>query len=350
VAILDNLWLAIWDSALLFMAGWLGWRLLARLKVPVASLLGGVLAVGVIRLLGVQFAHLPSFLPVTLQVILGILIGLRFKKEILPDLKRLALPALLVSVWMLASCFVAGRIFQRLTQVTPVTAILGSAPGGVAELTLLAIDLEADTVVVATLQMMRLMAVIFVIPVLAFHRARTLSKTSEPETKEPKASWQWSTLITLIIGTAGALIGIALNVPVPGLLGALFTVSLTSCLYRELPPLPDSLRVWTQIGIGGMVGINFGQETLVELGLMAGPVIATTAVVMGSGLILSVILKKLTGWDDLTCLLASAPGGVTQFFILAYELGADPLIVSLLQLARFLSILVILPLLLRIPL
>jgi membrane AbrB-like protein len=349
VATLNNLWLATQDSALLFIAGWLGWRLLDRFNVPVASLLGGVVAVGVVRLSGIQFAHLPSFLPDVLQVILGILIGLRFKRETLPGLKRLALPSLLVSVWMLISCFVVGRIFQSLTNVAPVTAILGSAPGGVAELTLLAFDFDADAVVVATLQLMRLLANVFVVPVLALRKAQTLSTSGEAKHQEPEVRWQWSTVITLLVGICGCLVGQALHLPIPGLIGSLVAVGLTSCLYSELTPLPKSLRVWSQIGIGGMIGINFGQETLLELGLMAGPIIATTVVVIGSGLVLAAVLKKLTHWDDLTCLLAAAPGGVTQFFILAYELGADPLVVSLLQLSRFLAILVILPILLRIP-
>ena len=126
---MNNVWLAVRDSVLLYLVGWLGWRLLARLKVPAASLLGGVVAVGMARLAGIQFAHLPAFLQKGLQVVLGTFIGLRFKKNTLPELKRLALPSLLVSVWMLTSCFAVGRIFQRLTRVTPVTAILGQLRG-----------------------------------------------------------------------------------------------------------------------------------------------------------------------------------------------------------------------------
>jgi hypothetical protein len=82
---------------------------------------------------------------------------------------------------------------------------------------------------------------------------------------------------------------------------------------------------------------------------MAIPVLTSTAVLVASGLVLAALLRRLTGWDALTCLLAAAPGGVTQFFILACELGADPLKVSLLQLARLLTILGLLPLLLRLP-
>jgi membrane AbrB-like protein len=348
---MENFLLAIRDSLLLFLGGWLGWRLLSTFRVPVATILGSVFLIGLIRLSGFSFLYLPSFLALAVQIVMGILIGLRFHKEMLPDLKRLALPSLLVSVWMLASCFVAGYFFMRLTQVSPVTAILASSPGGVAETTLLAFDLNADPVIVAVLQTMRVLAVVLIIPFLALHRTDGVADNINPELppKNPGGNGAGSYLITLTIGTAGGLLAQRLNLPVPGLLGAIFTVGLTSCVYGELPPLPDSLRIWAQLGIGGMVGTNFSPDNLAQLSFMAGPILLTTAVVMGSGLILAVILRKLTAWDDLTCLLASAPGGVTQFFIMAYELGADPLIVSLLQLARFLSMIILLPLLLKIP-
>lgn len=108
------------------------------------------------------------------------------------------------------------------------------------------------------------------------------------------------------MGVTGGIIGHALDLPAAGLLGALIAVGLSSILFRQLPPLPESLRVWAQIGIGGMIGLNFSQETLLELTLMAGPVLAATAVVIASGLVLAALLRRLTDWDALTCLLAAA--------------------------------------------
>lgn len=344
-----NVWLGVRDTGLLFLISWLGWKLLEQLKVPAASLLGGVTAVGLARLLGVPFAYLPWFLQLMLQAVLGIFIGLRFTKDTWPHIKNLALPAILVSVWMLASCFLVGRVFQRLTQVAPVTAILGAAPGGVAEMTMLALNLNADAVVVATLQLMRLLGVVFVIPLLALRQTETSSPNNNRR-RIPKIPWQPSAVITLTVGIIGGIVAYILKLPAAGLLGAMVTVGLISGCFHQLTPLPDEVRVWTQAGVGALIGLNFGPETVQGLMLLAGPAITSTAVVIVSGLVLATLLQRLTGWDYLTCLLAAAPGGVTQFFILACELGADPLTVSLLQLVRFVTILGILPLLLSLPL
>ena len=78
---------------------------------------------------------------------------------------------------------------------------------------------------------------------------------------------------------------------------------------------------------------------------MGLPLIIATVLVMISSLVLAWVLRKMTAWDELTCLLAAARG-CSPIFYFGLELGADSLVVSLLQLARFLSLLIIIPFLL----
>ncbi|NLY50730.1 MAG: hypothetical protein GX062_06980, partial [Firmicutes bacterium] len=151
---LELVWLAVRDSASLFILGWLGWRLLERWRVPAASFLGGLCIVGLVQVLGFEFTNVPTVVKLVLQIILGTFIGLRFSRETWLQMKEMAWPVLLVSGWMLASCFVVGLVFFRLTAVTPITAILGAAPAGLAEMTMLALSMDADAVVVIILQLM----------------------------------------------------------------------------------------------------------------------------------------------------------------------------------------------------
>jgi hypothetical protein len=340
---------ALYETAQLYVVGWLGWRLFERLRVPAASLLGAIAAVGALQLAGVGPAHVPGTFKFALQIILGTFIGLRFRSDTWEHLRCLAAPAALVSGWMLASSLVVGFVFLKLTAVTPVTAILGAAPGGLAEMSMLAISLEADALVVAVLQIMRLLSILIVIPFLAVRRALSTSANGEEEIGTNSGTWECRALVTLAVGSAGAALARIFNWPAAGLLGSLLAVGLTSSFYRELPAIPAELRIWAQVGIGGLVGLSFTPLAWGKLMAMAMPVLTSTAVLVASGLVLAALLRRLTGWDALTCLLAAAPGGVTQFFILACELGADPLKVSLLQLARLLTILGLLPLLLRLP-
>jgi len=66
-----------------------------------------------------------------------------------------------------------------------------------------------------------------------------------------------------------------------------------------------------------------------------------------AGLLLSWILYKITDWNYITCLLVSSPGGLTQMSLIADEVGADPLMVSVLHTVRLISVLAVLPLFFR---
>lgn len=341
-----SFWLAAQDIFLLYFVGWLGWQVLDYFGVPAASFLGGAVGACFAQLAGLSFNAIPSFFRFCLQVILGIFIGLRFNRDTIGHLKQLFWPALLVSAWMLATCFVVGMFFYRLTAVTPATAIIGAAPGGVAEMSLLALSFDADDKVVSILQFMRLVGILIVIPFLATRQTNVLPSDRRRLVSKPFC-WEKSMSLTILVGLLGGLIAWYLDWPAPGLLGAISAVGLTSFLFYRLKQLPKVIRVWASLGIGCLVGLNLDLNTIKQLRNMTFPALISTLVVLMSGLILSAVLRHVTQWDILTCLLCSAPGGTTQFFILACELGADPVKVSSLQLTRLLVILGVLPVLLR---
>jgi len=88
---------------------------------------------------------------------------------------------------------------------------------------------------------------------------------------------------------------------------------------------------------------DFTPETLVRLKSLVVPIIIPGVVMILYGVLLSWLLFRLTGWDAGTCLLASFPVGLTRMSVIADEIGANPLIVSVLHTARLLSIVIILP-------
>jgi len=92
---------------------------------------------------------------------------------------------------------------------------------------------------------------------------------------------------------------------------------------------------------------GYKTETVQLLSSIFVPILILAVAMILSGLALSWILHKITGWDYSTCLLASSPGGLTQMSIIADEVGANPLLVSALHTTRLISILTVLPLLFR---
>jgi len=73
------------------------------------------------------------------------------------------------------------------------------------------------------------------------------------------------------------------------------------------------------------------------------PTIAVTVAMVAWGILLGFMVRRGTGWNLMTCLIATCPGGITQLSSIAEELGADPLRVSLLHLVRLFTIFLVLP-------
>ena len=59
------------------------------------------------------------------------------------------------------------------------------------------------------------------------------------------------------------------------------------------------------------------------------------------------ILTRITDWNDMTCILATMPAGLIQIVPIAESYGADVLKVGVLHMVRLLSILILLPWIIR---
>lgn len=102
-----------------------------------------------------------------------------------------------------------------------------------------------------------------------------------------------------------------------------------------------------QFALGAIVARTMTHDTILALGSLFGPLFIPTLVLLVLCLVLSLILSRMTGWDDMTCILATMPAGLTQVAPIAEEVGADVLKVALLHTVRLFSIVAILPWIIR---
>jgi membrane AbrB-like protein len=101
------------------------------------------------------------------KLLVGTYLGSLLTLETFRLLRQLALPAaLMVAITILAG-LVGGFALTRLAGVDVHTALLGSAPGGSTEMTLVSLSYdEANPPLVAALQIVRIVAVIFTVPLM----------------------------------------------------------------------------------------------------------------------------------------------------------------------------------------
>lgn len=329
---------------------------------PTPALLGAFVLIAILRLSGIEIPEPHPSLGLAVQVLLGLYIGVKLTREVFKRLYLIIKPVLLTSVWSLSITIGIGYLLFIVTGLDMRTAILGASPAGAAEMSIIAYSIGADVAIVGLLQIIRLSLTLVLFPLLTRpgtvknHRwARFKQRTSafivkNLSNKNIKLYCQELTTLyspnviwTIVIALTGGCMGYFLNLPAGWMLGALLLTAISNFAgIKTEPPLP-CIRILMQVGIGIIIGFNFSQDMLFNFQGLIFPIIIFSVLILLSSLVLSRFVQKMTGWEKTTCYLATAPGGLTPMVLLADELNYRPLDVSMLQLARLLTIKCIVP-------
>ncbi len=158
----------MFELLITLLVGTLGGLLAEFLRVPSGALIGSMLAVFGLKLLGGPVQELPPVVTTKLQVFLmipvGILIGAGLDRSFLANLRAVSLPAVIFVSVMLAMSLLAAFLMHWLTKMDLATAYLGTSPGGLNQIILIAISVQVDAGIVTVLQTTRLLAVLLSAP------------------------------------------------------------------------------------------------------------------------------------------------------------------------------------------
>ena len=340
---------------ILFLIGIPGWLLFRAFRVPAAVMVGAMVSAAFFAVKGWVVPAIPEGANMLFQVALGLFVGIRFSSRTGSDLISSLRVALLAAVWWIIFPLGLGWVMNRWSDLGLATSILGTVPGGIAEMSLLAFTLEADVALVALMQFFRVSSILFVTPVLFgkigkihaatdngyFYAVNSKNDALKQSGKPDPKSGSW--ILTIFIAATG---GISFNwfgVPVGGFIGSMVFVAIAAAWGLPIRSLPVMVRHVAQLGLGSIIGLFATPETFSTLYGMFLTILVTTASMLVWGIILAFIVRGINQWSLMTCLLATCPGGITQMSSIAEDLEADPIKVSLLHLVRLLTIYVILP-------
>lgn len=373
----------------LFFLGCLGWAIFAFLRSPMPALLGSMTLIGALKIAGYSLPVSPSFLPPFVQVVLGLYVGSKLTKDTVRELKTMVLPALIIVFWALSVVFAIGYFLSQVTYLDPATAILSSSIGGLPEMTIIALAIEADIVVIIIMQSIRMIATAVAFPFIVNlwvkkeknNSALTSKELAREEVAEInsrcavfsfsllKNFWlflkkkpdvsnlssisnvgsffpsAWRGIFSLAIATTGGVLFLKLGVPAGGMVGAMFFTAIVSLLgVPVVTPSPTAFS-FMLVGVGMMVSDNLSPATLATLlsGDILAPVIISNALIFMSSLLVAFLIHKVVGWDFPTSFLAAAPGGFTVMTALAIKYRKNPFRVSMLHLCRLLAIKSVVP-------
>lgn len=160
------------DVLILAGAGICGAILFVLLRVPAAQLLGPMLFSAAVHLMGWTDAAPPTALVAIAQIVIGSTIGARFVGIEWREVVHPVGMALVLTIVMIAASAGFAWILQPLVGAPFDALWLAFSPGGVAEMSLIALALHLDPAFVATHHVFRILMVILLAP-LAYRIAFT---------------------------------------------------------------------------------------------------------------------------------------------------------------------------------
>lgn len=159
-----------WPADLLFTAACAVVGLVvARLaRVPVASLLGPMLAAAVAVLAGISDgATVPDALANAAFLVIGLQVGVSFTRSSLRLIGRAMPLALVLILALIVACAGLGVLLSEVAGVSPLVGYLATTPGGLYAVLATATDSGADAVFVLAVQVLRLFVMLLGAPLIA---------------------------------------------------------------------------------------------------------------------------------------------------------------------------------------
>jgi uncharacterized protein len=158
---------------------------------------------------------------------------------------------------------------------------------------------------------------------------------------ELKSNW-FKLCCTLSIGLVGSLLFVYFNLPLPWMLGAIFTTTSAALMGLKIW-VPGWLRIIGLLILGALFGTTISPELLDDFFDWLPSIIAVTAYVLIVVPPTMLYLMKVMKLDAVTAYFASAPGGLLPMTFIGQEMGGDAKVISLIQSSRIILTVLIVP-------
>jgi membrane AbrB-like protein len=167
-------------------------------------------------------------------------------------------------------CMGVGYLTYLRTDISLASGILGSIPGGLAQMVLMGEEIEeADVTAVTFMQIIRVLTVVFIVPFIAIYGIAHPSGAplvQAVETSRFSLAVLPALMLALMLALAGAWLASRLKMPIPFLLGPIFTTAAASLLSLPAPPLPSLPMSAAQLLFGTYMGTIVSLEKMRRFG------------------------------------------------------------------------------------
>ena len=342
-------WPRLLDGAAVLAVAVVATVLLDLVGLPSPALFGGLVA-GLARGLAVsRRISVPGTVSSAAQAVIGVAIGALVDLETLRAVGAEWLPVLGVTVATLMLSLVAGLLLRLQRGISPVTGAFSMIAGGAAGVTAMARDLGADQRMVATMQYLRVLIIVSLMPVAATVVYGADAGGGPQAAGADGPGWPAGLLFTVVCSVVGIVLGRLTRFPVVTLLGPMVVAAVVDLSgLSQGADVPGLLESAAFLAIGLQVGISFTRESLRTIGRALPLALALIVGLILGCAGLGALLARAAGVSALDGYLATTPGGLYAVLATATGSGADATFVLAVQVLRLFVMLLTAPLVARV--
>lgn len=303
------------------------------LHVPLALLLGSLMAVGAASVFGIRLAGRAPQVPQDVRLFFVPVIGVSIGGSFTPDILREAAlwwPSLLaLALFIPTAHWIGFRVLSATGRLDPVTAFFGTAPGGLLETVQMGEEMGADVAMLTMLQFMRLILTIVLVPIgFAWMTGHAVGSAGGASMGGREAPGLADAGILLAAGVVGAVLGRRTGIPAGIITGPLLMSGAAhlSGLTAAIPP--GWMIGMTQVVIGTTLGVRFVGVQARAFGLALRLASLNVALTMALAGVIAIFLAPLVHEPRAAVFLAFAPGGLTEMSLIALSLQISVLYVT----------------------
>ncbi|MFS0644108.1 AbrB family transcriptional regulator [Siminovitchia sp. 179-K 8D1 HS] len=322
------------------------------LHFPIPWLLGPLVTILIVK----SALKKPLYWHPTLQyaglAIIGYMLGSSFTPDngyqILSHLPSMVF----ITVFSILFSLLMGYFVALGSGISVRSAILGSIPGGLSQMVALSGEIKGvNTSTVATMQIIRILFVIFIVPFLVIHGMAgekeyydlVIKSSGSLEGIPFKVPW-YSYPITFFGLWVGIRTAIFLKFPTPYLTGPMMAAIMLTLSGIPISPLPTIILIMGQLFFSTYLAVQMDlSELRNNWSKLLLYVIISCLLLILFCFGIAVLLTKWKGLEMVSAFLSTAPGGLDVMGITAKEVGANLPLITAYQMFRMFFIILVVP-------
>lgn len=307
---------------------------LQRRHIPAGMLIGAIAASAVLSAV-FRVGDMPHAAKTASQLVAGVFIGCSASKEDLRQLRQFYKPVLTVAVSLLLLNLLIGTALFAVSYSDLLTCLVCAIPGGISDVTLIAVDFGADPSKVLLIHFCRLIIGVVVFPLLVNRYTEPVEENRgiERGSVEPP---RHNTLRILLFFTAAA-VGAYVGRGIPsGVILCALLVSFGLRLAGIEVRMPRQLRRAAQVLSGAYIGCLLDPAAFTDLPAVLWSLVITMAVLLADAVFFGKLMERYFQIPLREGMMMLSPAGASDIALISADIGLNSPRLVLTQVFRLL--------------